>query len=510
MNLLKNPWIPVRENHQFQLISFEQLLCEDGAYEIAIARDDLEMAAWQLLICLTQILFLPRDKSELIARIKEPLSPAVYEEAIADYFDWFDLLHPDHPFMQNRDVKAKEPTPIQKLFPGLPEGNSHTHFNDQGEIRSVSLPIAAIALFNQASNAKGFGGGFKDGLRGVPITTLARLDQTLSQNTNADIGKLRRNIWLNVLSFDHLKLLNPAKYNSWDFDHYQSQRVNDKPTWIAPIKEKEMIDASHIGLMRGLFWQPQHVELCVTTEPSKCDLLNIETDKMVKSFAKEKFTYTIQGLWPHPHSPSQLHPENGEVYFSFRNKAPAWTQLSQFIIDNCEQGQKPAAVIRQYANILPGKPMDLAIGGYLTNQAKIKQRRHELISLSSNWHKDAQHLNRLIQTALDRREELTKKIWSFGKQIDDQKNIANKLSKRTEQEFYRQTEQLIHNELKTFEAEKFSSCCDVFTKKISIISQSIFDELTEPFQNKPKILIALSKARQSLRRAFYKLDHHPS
>ncbi len=74
--------------------------------------------------------------------------------------------------MQTRNVQAKEATPIQKLLIGLPEGNNHAFFNEVGEVKQLGSMVAAIALFNQASNCPSFGGSFKGTCAVVRQTTL--------------------------------------------------------------------------------------------------------------------------------------------------------------------------------------------------------------------------------------------------------------------------------------------------------------------------------------------------
>lgn len=206
MNLLKEPWIPVREGNDAapRLITYRQLLCEDGDVTLALSRDDMEMACLQLLISLTQVIFTPSKEGELFQHIDAQLSEDEYQNGVAPLLEWFDLAHKKWPFMQVRGVEAKDTTAIQKLF-GLPEGDgSHTFFNDGQEIRTIGLPAAAIALFNQASCSPNFGGGFKGGLRGVQFTTLVRRD-TLSRGDNAPVaGRLRRLLWWNVLQAEKL------------------------------------------------------------------------------------------------------------------------------------------------------------------------------------------------------------------------------------------------------------------------------------------------------------------
>jgi CRISPR system Cascade subunit CasA len=161
MDLLQFPWIPVIEDAAVSHISFEQLLCSPNHYQLSMPRDDMELAALQLLISLAQCIFTPKDRNELVQRAWHPLAQETYWQAVEPYRAWFMLDHPQHPFMQSRGVKAKETTPIQKLFIGLPEGNNHALFNNKGEIVAVCGSCAAIALFNQAFNCPSFGGGFK-------------------------------------------------------------------------------------------------------------------------------------------------------------------------------------------------------------------------------------------------------------------------------------------------------------------------------------------------------------
>ena len=136
MNLLSDPFLSVLQDQQLRSVGLQDILCTETDYQIAFPRDDMEMAALQLLINQTQVLFFPPDERTLRDRLNNPLPSEEYHQAITDYRDWFQLDHPTTPFMQTRNIKAKDVTPIQKLFIGLPEGNNHAFFNDEGEIRA--------------------------------------------------------------------------------------------------------------------------------------------------------------------------------------------------------------------------------------------------------------------------------------------------------------------------------------------------------------------------------------
>ncbi|NBQ69651.1 MAG: type I-E CRISPR-associated protein Cse1/CasA, partial [Nitrosomonadaceae bacterium] len=283
MNLLKDPWIPVRADGgtgASSLLTYQQLLCKPGNWQASLPRDDLELACVQLLVCMTQVIFLPEDDKVLRSRIADSLLPEEFATKIQPYKDWFDLDHPTQPFMQSRGVEAAENTSIQKLLIGLPEGNNHAFFNEVGEVRCLGGALAAIALFNQASNCPSFGGGFKGSLRGgAPITTLVHGEN------------LRETIWRNVLTRARIAERQIAMPG---FEQ-------DKPTWVKPIKEKSTIHWNDIGLVRGLFWQPARVELVKSKVLVPCGVLGGEAVSGYSSFRKEKFNFTVEGVWPHPH-----------------------------------------------------------------------------------------------------------------------------------------------------------------------------------------------------------------
>jgi CRISPR system Cascade subunit CasA len=102
MNLLKDPWIPVRADAGtgvFRLLTYQQLLCEPGNWQVSLPRDDLELACVQLLVCMTQVMFLPEDNPEWQKQLKNPLSPDNFAAGAAPCREWFDLNHPTQPFM---------------------------------------------------------------------------------------------------------------------------------------------------------------------------------------------------------------------------------------------------------------------------------------------------------------------------------------------------------------------------------------------------------------------------
>lgn len=484
MNLLIDDWIPVILNGGFQRLSLKQLLCDQKGqdWQLSCFRDDMELAALQLLICVVQVVFMPEDTKALQSRWAEPMPENDYEQGIALFRDWFDLLHPKTPFMQIRGLTTKETTPIQKLFIGLPEGNNHAFFNEVGEIKNAHFGDIAIALFNQNTNAPGFSGKQKAGLRcATPINTLIKGET------------LRKTVWLNVLHHKFINKLYPL--------------ANNKPVWIDPIvevdqleeyikktkskensKNRKKIYAHEIGFARGLFWLPVLIEIMENGSEFRLG---------------SDFYFDINGVWPHPHTPRKWtfdntdtnSPKKLESFLSFNTTSPAWTHLSSILIeaDGRKGGHTPAPVISQFKQVFRRQPLNLIVGGYCNKQALILQRCHELFSLKSGWDSNLQHLNVIIDTGLSCNSILQKKLYGVGKEIGI-KGLAN----QGVEKFYALSESLIHELLKTIEWDEANEQISAAKKSLITLSKKIFDSIVLAYEHDPKRLKVIVKMRADL------------
>lgn len=493
MDLLRDAWIPVRSGGGTsapEVLTYRQLLCEPGDWEVSLPRDDLELACLQLLICMTQVMFLPVGDQELRLRIAHLLSPQEFEQGIKPCLDWFDLDHETQPFMQTRGVIAPEVTPIQKLLIGLPAGNNHAFFNEPGEVTNLSGSITAIALFNQASNCPSFGRGYKGSLRGnAPITTLV------------SGANLRETVWNNVLTLGRVQERLPG----WKLDF-----TKDQPTWIRPIAVDSKIPWSEIGLVRGLFWQPIKVELN-KGENSVCDVLGGEESPTYSSFRQQPFKFVVDGVWPHPHGVMDAAKDVEKVkgihwkFKSFTSTAPAWIFLTEFVVGSLgggKEGSVPAGAVTQVA-VMGDKPLHLLIGGYRSNQASIVERRHELVSLAQGWSANKPRLAKLVQIAIEAKTILrcqlyfassgssagTKKLPGVGVPFHD---VGEKL-------FFARTEVLIYETFSN--SQTYSEWGDSrrhFAQMVTTEAREIFEELTDPYMTLPKLIPTIAKARKQL------------
>ncbi|MSM41136.1 MAG: type I-E CRISPR-associated protein Cse1/CasA [Geobacter sp.] len=492
MNLLTDQWIPVRllkGSGTVQKIALSELLCGGEEWELCLPRDDMELAAMQLLICMVQALLTPKDGKGLLSRIARPIAAEEYDAATRDVADWFVVDHPQQPFMQVRGVAAKDPTPMDKLLAGVTGATNSCFVNQAGLADGLCGGCVAIALFNQASCAPSFGGGFKAGLRGSsPITTLGQGDH------------LRRTVWLNVLSDEELML-------DQNFPWHR-ETASQKPTWIEPIKVGETIPAQWIGVIRGLLWQPAHIELLPPVPAEACSCCGCKTDIAYTGFNKAKFNYTVSGTWPHPHSPRIMTSKKGEIeqkFAAFTTTAPAWTQLSRFVlqqqIDKDTEGQQPAAVILQSRKILPPpmQTLHLLVGGYRNNQASVLERRHEVFTLNHGWDKHTKVINDLVTLGQGYRDALVKKaLYVFINGVTDVKGARLKLAIAVDAQFYRRSEPTIEDTLARIDFADPAPELTRMRAAFKAIATELFEETTRPYLNDPQLIHTLAVAKRTL------------
>jgi CRISPR system Cascade subunit CasA len=501
MNLLDDPWIPVRAGAgagEFRLLTYRQLLCEPGGWEVSLPRDDLELACLQLLVCMTQFVFLPKDVATLQNRLDTPLTPDEFAAGIAPCQDWFDLDHPTQPFMQSRGLKTDKLTPIQKILVGLPEGNNHAFFNEVGEVKKLSASLTAIALFNQASNANSMGGGFKGNLRGGTNPYLTPADIFVSGSD------LRKTIWLNVLALPRVQ----ASLPGWKPDFQV-----DQPTWVRPIQPDEKVKQGDIGLARGLFWQPTKLELVREESLGSCDIFEDDPEQVYRFFRKEKFRFNVEGLWPHPHGARVAILKDGKLnwkYSAFNAEYPAWTQLSEFVLlrgvndPDAKEGSEPCGPVAQASELGIGR-LHLWVGGYCARQASIVGRRHEMFSLAQGWRDDKERLPKLVKIGKDARKALYGKLLVASKGYENKKKkirlkgIGAAIHETAEKLFYARTENLIHqifsNELTW---TSWASERQRFAGELAQHCKTIFEELTRPYAAKPELIPVIAWTRRSL------------
>jgi len=489
-NLLTENWIPVQQQGQFETISLKRLLCQDENWQLCLSRDDMELAALQLIICLVQVVFMPDDEDDLLEAYGKSMSEADYDKGIEPFMEWFDVLHPKYPFMQRTDVKANKIKSVQALLTGLPEktstsASSHEFFNEIEDVNSLNLEFATVALFNRAINSPSEGGGFKSSLRGgAPATTLIVNE------------RLRQTMWCNILTKETVQTRYP---------NFAINPENDLPTWMDPIASNSEFYSYQIGFRRGLFWQPAKIKLVV----DESQVIGIETEKMNYKLKDEP-----AHRWLHPHSPKKWNGLEGnreEKYLSFTTTAPAWTQLTTILIkeEMEKEGHEPPLIINQYMDIFRGKSLQLIIGGYRNNKAKIEQRRHELLSLAQGWdHENGQaHIKYLVSLGLSYNKELRNKLYGLAKKMGGEHGLIG-LSNKGQELFYQQSESLIHSQIAQIDWQQNDLKIETLKSTLNQLCRNIFDQLVLPYEHDPKFLSAIVVSRAGLNSALKKIEEN--
>jgi len=487
MNLLVDNWIPVQKKGISETISLKRLLCEEDDWQLCLSRDDMELAALQLVVCLVQVVFMPDNAEQLQKSNYQLMLETDYDKAIENYGDWFDLLHPTQPFMQTASVKAeknaKNWASLQKLFVGLPEktASSIAFFNTANEIEGCHLGMAAIALFQQATNGFSLGGApFSVGLKGsMPLTTLIY--------NNHD--SLRANIWKNILHKEFLL----AETSLLD------GITHKEPSWIKPISfDKIKPESTHrISLLRGLFWQPAKVKLTVKKG-------------LATGFLKQTGLSFSQYYWEHPHTPiDQKKLANNEPkekpYLSARNDLPLWGQMLELLYTKKtgEEGVSAALVVQQFSTVFrgqPGKPtpLHLAIGAYVKGGSaeKLAGRKHEIYSLPSGWENQGAAMKQLINYGLEAQRILNTAVYNFGRHLKAEGSdkgqegsnfIKKQLQPKAKANYFNNSEAVMHSILRQLEFNE-----DQYYKQaFSQLAKDTFEQLFAPYRHEAKFQKAI-------------------
>lgn len=137
MNLLIDNWIPVRPRNggKVQILNLQSLYCSRDQWRLSLPRDDMELAALALLVCIAQIIAPAKDDVEFRHRIMNPLTEDEFQRLIAPWIDMFYLNHAEHPFMQTKGVKANDVTPMEKLLAGVSGATNCAFVNQPGRVK---------------------------------------------------------------------------------------------------------------------------------------------------------------------------------------------------------------------------------------------------------------------------------------------------------------------------------------------------------------------------------------
>lgn len=343
MNLLQDPWIPVkRQASGLHWIAPWQLTegHEDADPIIALSayRADFNGSLFQFLVGLLQTALAPGNKDEWLNAFEQPPGPEQLKAVFEPFTDYFELNGEGPRFMQDFDELEGDDKPIAGLFIEAPGAKTLRDnldlFIKRGQTEAVCEPCAAAALFTLQTNAPSGGVGHRTSLRGGgPLTTVALCDpRSELQET------LWRDLWLNVLTQGEFER---------DWEGTSQFTDTDRFPWLAPTRVSDKNGRATRPLEvhpLQMFWaMPRRIRLDFDqTEAGQCDICGRESERLVTQYRTKNYGVNYEGPWRHPLSPHLLgkqgqplpqHPQPGGVHYRH------WLGLIQSMTKESEPAQ---------------------------------------------------------------------------------------------------------------------------------------------------------------------------
>lgn len=502
MNLIKDPWIPVRrEDGTSPLIApWEIGRGDNPVVSIDAPRPDFRSALYQFLIGLVQTTYAPEDHDDWKELWNEPPSCEELKTAFARFSKAFELYNPEGPaFMQDYDLPEDAgELNIRALLIDAPGENALKknldHFVKRNFVERMCNFCTATALFCLQTNAPAGGQGIRTGLRGGgPLTTLVIPDR--ENSTPWEI------VWLNVLTLqDRFKTL-PKKPVAAVFP------------WMGPIRESIKGEETHSNQVDELqlYWgMPRRIRLQETNEKGKCDICGRES-QVWKSYRAKNFGINYSSTWKHALSPYRKKDKDGTtLLLSVKGKQggysyPDWLALT--LITN-ETSSEPADVVKYFfdtkIHILPSRRGRIWCAGYDMDNMKARCWYDQILPIfflpPEKRRVFIYEVNKMIRAASDVAYFLhshVKEAW-FSRPKDvkgDTSYIKTVFFDDTESEFFSVTESVLH----ALEVEEeTASLLEKWRQIIINMAECLFDRFALQDTDEPKSMKRIAAASRSL------------
>lgn len=315
MNLLEEPWLPVRRADGTRAWIAPTALSDSTLVAFDADRPDFNGALAQFAIGLLQTTAPVETNTEWRRLFRSPPDAATLEQWFAPLRAAFDLDGDGPRFMQDLSLRPDEGAvnDINALLIEAPGEqtlkNNADHFIKRGQVDAVCPHCAATALLTLQINAPSGGAGHRTGLRGGgPLTTLVACQPPRS---------LWHDLWLNV------------RERGAFLDH-SGERTLTEPhctfPWLADIaalqKEKGELAPIQVHPTHVLWAMPRRIRLDFEqTQPGICPLCGRASDRLVRQYVTKNYGLNYKGAWDHPLSPYYqngddwlpLHPQPGGI-----------------------------------------------------------------------------------------------------------------------------------------------------------------------------------------------------
>lgn len=317
MNLLHDPWMPVRDEAGARHWITPEQLSDPRWRAFDADRPDFNGALAQFAIGLLQTTTPVDNPIEWRRALNGP--PAA--EALRSWFEpvsaAFVFDGDGARFMQDLDlgsegVAVNEIAALLIDAPGEQSLKNNTdHFVKRGRIDALCAPCTAIALFTLQLNAPAGGAGHRTGLRGGgPLTTLVLAPEPAS---------LWQHLWMNVAL--------RSEYLAQGGDKAFAEPQRSFP-WLGPISHLQPPDpkgqtAQSQVHPAHLYWaMPRRIRLEAAQPTSgHCGTCGRDGQTLFTRYATKNYGLNYKGQWNHPLSPYYetkegwlcIHPQPGGI-----------------------------------------------------------------------------------------------------------------------------------------------------------------------------------------------------
>lgn len=344
MNLIQDTWLPFRlRDGSVEELPIADIVRSD-VVDLALPRADFQGAAYQLLIGLLQTVMAPDNRRQWHKLFNEPPTSEELQAQLKKVAHAFNLTGDGPLFMQDFDeLEDAEISEINGLFIDGPGANgikkNTDHFVKRSEVVSVSLPVAALALFTWQVNGVAFGSGYRVGLRGGgPLTVLLTPQDVTST--------LWQKIWLNVIN---------RKF--WVYDEPDFNSANVFP-WLGHTKSSDKANSEIYpseAHQLTVFWaMPNRLRLIAKEEKMQCDITGKESLLSVKHFKKKNYGNQYPSeLWRHPLTAYWYDPQKSEsdkITIKPQSDGIAYRVWDNLVLSSDSYGQLCAKNVEHYSD----------------------------------------------------------------------------------------------------------------------------------------------------------------
>ncbi|MFT3666797.1 MAG: type I-E CRISPR-associated protein Cse1/CasA [Piscinibacter sp.] len=347
MNLLSEPWLPVRRRDGRSDWIAPTQLTDPDLVAFDACRPDFNGALAQFAIGLLQTCTPAADVSAWRRWLQSPPDEVALTEWFSPHQIAFEFDGDGPRFMQDLELRSSdgEPLSVANLLIDAPGENAirdnSDHFVKRGRVRALCSHCAALALFTLQTNAPSGGAGHRTGLRGGgPLTTLL-----VATGRPGQPASLWQTLWLNVRAQSTFMSTPPESGMDAPFRTFP---------WLAPQGALQKGEGNTTPLQvhpAHVFWaMPRRIRLELgSPESGDCDLCGHPSRALISCYVTRNHGLNYEGAWRHPLSPYYagkegllpLHPQPGGL--GYRHWL-AWV----LGVHNDRKHVEPALVVSQF------------------------------------------------------------------------------------------------------------------------------------------------------------------